>query len=141
MGKVMILSFSGPEEHIVDKILQVLSDYQILDHVHVLEEHTLTFPGLEIRLQEKAVYRDQVLVDLSRMEFQTLRLLAQHPGWVLTKEQIYEFIYGDMIPEDIDNIIYCLMHNLRKKLEKDPQHPEYIQTIRGIGYKLVIPEE
>ena len=43
--------------------------------------------------------------------------------------------------EDIDNIIYCLIRNLRKKLETDPRHPEYIQTIRGVGYKFVIPEE
>lgn len=43
--------------------------------------------------------------------------------------------------EDIDNIIYCLIRNLRKKLETDPRHTEYIQTIRGVGYKFVIPEE
>lgn len=38
----------------------------------------------------------------------------------------------------IDNIIYCLIRSLRKKLEPDPRHPRYIHTVRGVGYKFEV---
>jgi len=51
---------------------------------------------------------------------------------VFTKEQIYEEVYGDILPIYVDNTIYCLVYSLRKKLEA---------TVRGVEYKFVIPEE
>lgn len=55
--------------------------------------------------------------------------------------QIYDAVYERKFKGDIDNTIYCLIRSLRKKLETDPRYPEYIQTVRGAGYKFVIPEE
>lgn len=57
---------------------------------------------------------------------------------MFTKEQIYEEVYGDILPIYVDNTIYCLVYSLRKKLEANSK---YIQTVRGVGYKFVIPEE
>lgn len=74
-------------------------------------------------------------IELHAKEFKLLYLLMQHPGWVFTKEQIYDQVYGEQGDVDIDNVIYCLMYGLRKKLEADPQHPQYIQTVRGVGYR------
>ena len=71
------------------------------------------------------------LVTLYPKEFAMLCLLVNYPGWVFTKEHIYEEVYGD-------NTIYCLVYSLRKKLEANSK---YIQTVRGVGYKFVIPEE
>ena len=47
-------------------------------------------------------------------------------------------VYGDILPIYVDNTIYCLVYSLRKKLEANSK---YIQTVRGVGYKFVIPEE
>ncbi len=66
-----------------------------------------------------------------------LCFLTEHPGWVCTKEQIYDTVCTDLKFGSIDNSIYCIVHSLRKKLEADPQHPQYIQTVRGIGYKFI----
>lgn len=106
-----------------------------------MPKSVLSFKGLKIHLKEQEVYRADKLIPLSNQEFLTLRFLTEHPGWVCTKEQIYNVVSGEDITEDIDNTIYCLMRSLRKKLEADPRHPEYIQTVRGVGYKFVIPEE
>lgn len=70
-------------------------------------------------------------------EYTALCLFAQHPDWVFSKREIYEAVYGEEAYVDIDNIIFCLIHSLRKKLEPDLKHPKYIKTIRGVGYKLI----
>lgn len=89
---------------------------------------------------------DGIKHNLCPKEMQLLCLLAEHPGWVLTKTQIYNCIYAknDFVildDETIDNRIYCLVRNLRKELETEPNHPKYIHTVRGIGYKFLVPEE
>lgn len=84
--------------------------------------------------------------NLPSKEMKLLCLLAEHPGWVLTKKQIFNSIYGEndievMNDVYIDNRIYCLIRDLRKQLETNPSHPKYIHTIRGVGYKFIVPEE
>lgn len=74
-------------------------------------------------------------LNLYPKEFDILYLLARHPNWVFTKEEIYENVYKDEIQIDIDNTIFCLIYGLRKKLESDLKHPKYIKTVRGVGYK------
>ncbi len=77
------------------------------------------------------------IINLFPKEFELLSLLARHPGWVYTKEEIYEVVYGSQTFVDINNIIFCLIYGLRKKLEPNPQQPRYIQNVRGVGYKFV----
>lgn len=77
-------------------------------------------------------------VMLSGKEFDMLVYLTSHPGRVFTKEQIYHRLYESASLKEIDNIIYCLIRGLRKKLEPDPRHPEYIHTVRGVGYKFEV---
>lgn len=82
------------------------------------------------------VYLNDNEINLFPKEFAALCLFVKHPDWVYTKKEIYEAIYDDMTIE-IDNIIYCLIHSLRKKIEPDLRNPKYIKTIRGVGYKLL----
>ena len=56
----------------------------------------------------------------------------------MCRSTIYEEVYGDILPIYVDNTIYCLVYSLRKKLEANSK---YIQTVKGVGYKFVIPEE
>ncbi len=106
-----------------------------------MSPHVLSFSELEIHLHEQMVYVHHKPVLLTHYEFQTLCLFAKHPKWILTKEQIYEAVYHCEMPEDIDNLVYCLIHNLRNKIETDPQHPEYIHTVRGVGYKFEVKKK
>jgi two-component system response regulator RegX3 len=78
-------------------------------------------------------------INLTRSEFQVLRLLAEHPGQVFSRLQIMEELWQSEFSGDVRA---CDVHisNLRQKIERDPQDPELVLTVRGVGYKLVEPE-
>lgn len=137
ISKIMILSFSDAEEHILDKLKAVFEDEKNIEYIEIMPRSVLRFRELEIHVKEQEVYRRGERVPLSHQEFLVLCFLTEHPGWVCTKEQIYDTVCTDLKLESIDNSVYCIVHSLRKKLEVDPQHPQYIQTVRGIGYKFI----
>jgi two-component system alkaline phosphatase synthesis response regulator PhoP len=73
------------------------------------------------------------LVDLTAREFALLLALAEYPGRVFTRDQLLERVWGDAYYDD--HVVDVHMGNLRKKLEADPAHPEYLETVRGVGYR------
>ena len=89
----------------------------------VLDTHQLT---LEKRGQP---------ISLTAMEYKILILLMKSPGRVFTKMQIYEEVNGDYYSND-DNTMMVHISNLRDKIEDDPKNPQYIKTVRGLGYKI-----
>jgi two-component system response regulator RegX3 len=74
-------------------------------------------------------------VNLTRSEFQVLRLLAEHPGRVFSRKEVMEELWQSEFRGDVRA---CDVHisNLRQKVERDPQEPELVLTVRGVGYKL-----
>ena len=78
-------------------------------------------------------------VNLTRSEFQVLRLLAERPGQVFSRLEIMEELWQSEFSGDVRA---CDVHisNLRQKIERDPQDPELVVTVRGIGYKLTEAE-
>lgn len=70
-------------------------------------------------------------VDLTATEFQLLRFLASHPGWVFTRQQIVDSVKGADYPVT-DRSVDVQMVGLRRKLGK---YGEYIETVRGVGYR------
>lgn len=91
--------------------------------------------GIVMNLETYGVERDGQPVKLTSKEFGILRLLAEHPGRVYTKAQIYASVWNDAFYGD-DNIINVHMRRLREKLEADPSDPQYVKTLWGLGYKL-----
>ena len=85
--------------------------------------------------EQRKIFRDNEEIQLTRSEYNVLLHLAKRPGIVYTKEQIFEAIYEDERTDNINNAVYCLISSLRRKLETDSKHPEYIHAVRGIGYK------
>lgn len=75
-------------------------------------------------------------INLTRSEFQVLRLLAERPGQVFSRLEIMEELWQSEFSGDVRA---CDVHisNLRQKIEQDPQDPELVMTVRGIGYKLL----
>jgi two-component system response regulator RegX3 len=73
-------------------------------------------------------------VNLTRSEFQLLRLLAGHPGQVFRRHQIMEELWQTEFEGD-DRACDVHISNLRQKVERDAQRPELVVTVRGIGYK------
>ncbi|NGP46344.1 response regulator transcription factor [Bacillaceae bacterium SIJ1] len=76
-------------------------------------------------------------VSLTQKQLKLLELFCIHPNQVLSKEQLYEQIWG--LEGDVDdNTIMVHIRKLREKLEADPSHPVFLVTVRGIGYKLQV---
>lgn len=134
MGKLLLLTLNEQEEKAIDKIIAALSNYIELDNVQIAPVSILSFPGLEIRQHQRSVFQDGEEVNLTRLEYNTLILLASNPGIVLTRTQIFEAVWNmdsDSCHSSVGNVI-C---NLRKKIEPDSKNPTYIKTVLGVGYK------
>lgn len=74
-------------------------------------------------------------VSLSPIEGDLLELFMRHPGRVFTKVEIYKHVWK--LEQFDDKAVIVYINLLRKKIEDDPSHPHFIQTIRGIGYRFV----
>ncbi|HET7507351.1 MAG TPA: response regulator transcription factor [Solirubrobacterales bacterium] len=73
-------------------------------------------------------------VNVTYVEFEILGALARSPGRVLTRETLLEHVWGDSEYRDPRTVDVHIRH-LREKLESDPKEPEYLFTVRGVGYR------
>jgi DNA-binding response OmpR family regulator len=95
----------------------------------------LDYYGLRIDKNSCTVFRDGALVELNAKEYLLLKHLMENQERVFTKKQLYIAVWDDDYYFD-DNTVMVHISHLRNKIEHDPQNPEYIKTVRGIGYKL-----
>jgi two-component system alkaline phosphatase synthesis response regulator PhoP len=98
------------------------------------EQQKLEFPGLELDLRSRWVTSGGEPVALTAKEFELLALLAANPGRVYSREQIMRHLwdgefYGEARAVDVH------VQHIRRKIEPDPKHPHYVQTVRGVGYR------
>ena len=89
---------------------------------------------LEVDLARRAVAVRGESVRLTYVEFELLRTLAAHPGRVYSRRMLLESLWGDADYREPRTIDVHVRH-LREKLERDPREPEYIFTVRGVGYR------
>ncbi|GAV22188.1 response regulator transcription factor [Carboxydothermus pertinax] len=85
--------------------------------------------------QTREVFYQENPVDLTPTEFKLLEALMKNPGKVFSRLELLEYALGEAY-EGYERSIDTHISNLRKKIEKDPANPEYIQTVFGVGYKL-----
>lgn len=95
---------------------------------------TFDFDGLVIDFNNRSIHAVNGDYELPPKEFDLLLLLAKNQGKILTKQQIYETVWGEDYVYDDSNIM-AIISRLRKKIEKNPGNPRYIQTVKGIGYR------
>ena len=96
---------------------------------------TLTAGDIIIDTDKRLVRRGDRNIELTQIEFEILRVMAESPGRVYSRMQILDNIQGDAY-EGYERTIDSHIKNLRKKIELDPEHPSYIVTVYGVGYKL-----
>jgi DNA-binding response OmpR family regulator len=92
-------------------------------HGHI----SIDFKAHEVRVRSR-------VIDLTATEFDLLRVLAEHPGWVYSREELLEAVWGYTYLGD-SRLVDVHIANLRKKIEEDPSNPQYVRTVRGVGYK------
>jgi two-component system phosphate regulon response regulator PhoB len=79
------------------------------------------------------------LIETTATEFRLLQHLATHPGRVFTRDQILDAVWRDtsfVTPRSVDVYI----RRLREKIERDPEDPQYLKTMRGAGYRFEVPK-
>ena len=90
--------------------------------------------GLKIDVGRRSVEVRNGPVSLTYVEFELLRTLASHPGRVYSRRMLLESLWGAADYREPRTIDVHVRH-LREKLERDPAEPEYILTVRGVGYR------
>lgn len=101
---------------------------------------TIKVGALRIDLEGCRVIKDGTEVELTAREYELLQYMAQNLGRVISRERLYEAVWG----EDscgCDNTIMVHIRHLREKIENNSAFPEYLITMKGLGYKLVNPYE
>jgi len=154
---IIILSVRDSERDKVSALDMGADDYltkpfgieELLARVRVALRHSVRMQGTQskivnagpitIDLAFHIVKRGQEEVKLTGREYKLLAYLASNHGRVLTHQSILTHVWG---PEDADHTEYLrvYMRQLRKKLEDDPERPQYILTEPGIGYRFIADE-
>lgn len=100
---------------------------------------SITTPDFELDSDSMALTVRGAPTDVTATEFRLLHFLASHPGRVYTRDQILDAVWRDMsfvTPRSVDVYI----RRLREKIERDPEDPQYLRTMRGSGYKFEVPK-
>lgn len=92
--------------------------------------------GLRLDTLQHRVTRDGEPLELTPTEFKLLKILMKEPGRVFTQEQLVTRVWGEEYTEEIGYIRRYIWH-LRRKVEPNPEEPQYILNEHGVGYKLI----
>ena len=98
-------------------------------------DHTLRVGALRLNARKQEAFVDDRKIDLTHKEFQLLEFLLRHPGEVISRDEFLDRVWGGEVyvtPRSVDTH----MAALRRKIERDADHPRYILSVRGAGYKL-----
>ncbi|MEI7745509.1 MAG: response regulator transcription factor [Chloroflexota bacterium] len=91
--------------------------------------------GLELDEARRLVRVDSAPVELTALEFNLLAILARAPGIVVTRAVLLGTLWGPGFEGD-DHLVDVHVANLRRKLAEDPAAPRFVETVRGVGYRL-----
>ncbi|GGJ02321.1 winged helix-turn-helix transcriptional regulator [Paenibacillus hunanensis] len=98
-------------------------------------QHRIVFKDLWIDRKKMTVYRGQRRIDLTKTEYDLLQMLVESEGGVLSREQLMSEIWGTQFFGG-SNVVDVHVKSLRKKIGDNASAPQYIATVRGVGYRL-----
>jgi two-component system response regulator ResD len=97
-------------------------------------EPPLRFDGLTIEAAARRVLRDDEVLELTPLEFDLLLYLARHPGRAFSREKLMDAVWQYSFYSDTSTVTVHV-RRLRSKLEADPTHPRWLETVWGVGYR------
>lgn len=109
--------------------------YVFFQKTEMQSERKLIHGELELDPVRYTVSKNGEPIHLTAKEFMLLKYLMSHPQQVFTKQQLYYQVWGQDYMAD-DNTVMVHIRRLRAKIEDEPNHPRYIVTVWGTGYKL-----
>lgn len=116
---------------LLSRIKSVLRRYQ-----KQINTNTIEIGKIKVNTLEGKVFKNNEEISLTALEYRLLLIFANHPGQILSREQLLEQIWdvaGDFVN---DNTLTVYIKRLREKLEDNVKEPQIIQTVRGLGYKV-----
>lgn len=114
--------------------------YQIQETTTTTQIKTIQVGPFVLNSDETEVHKDGTLLELTAKEVGLMACFMHNPNRILSKETLFERVWS----EDFfgsDNTVMVHIRRLREKIEHDPSKPVYITTVKGLGYKLVVPKE
>lgn len=121
-------------DELIARIVSLIRRYTRFNQQDGAVQQKLIFDGLQIDLENRSIITENGTSPLPPKEFDLLLYFVKNQGKILTKQQIYESVWGEEYFYDDSNIM-AIISRLRKKLEVNSSSPKYIQTIKGIGYR------
>lgn len=109
-----------------------------LDRGQMPEAETITVGDLRLELETHQVYKREQKLTLRLKEFELLKLLMMRHGKVVSRAELFNHIWGTEWLGDTRTLDVHIRW-LREKIEQDPSRPQYIQTVRGVGYRFLPP--
>jgi two-component system phosphate regulon response regulator OmpR len=97
------------------------------------QKRIIDFENVQINLNKQIIFKNDVEFKINNTEKEILEKMINNPGKTFSREEI-----GSLIDLDKERSIDVIITRLRKKIEKDPKNPKFLQTIRGAGYVLWI---
>jgi DNA-binding response OmpR family regulator len=101
-----------------------------------LVDVAINLGDLHVDPQKRQATRTGQLLDLTTLEFDLLFTLAQQPERVFTRDELLKQVWAEDFM-GVDRVVDVHISNLRQKLEPNPEAPQWLLTVRGIGYKLI----
>ena len=138
MGKIMVFTVPENEEYVLSDISEYLKMKGSYADISPVQDTILIFPNFEMNLYRREVRQNQKSIRLTDLEFRILHYLACQPGRVFTYQQIYEGVWGEEYAHEKGTIMSHIRH-IRQKLESDEGYFDYIENIRGVGYRFKKP--
>ena len=139
MDEIIVIRAADPDGSIFKAIVNALKGKRAeVVHINAPASSVLRIGELEIHHGHRRVFVAGREVRLNHGEYAMLYCMASAPGQVFSKAQLYaaawgeEYLHGET---SVENIIW----RLRRKLESDPKHPDYIKTVLRAGYKMNNP--
>lgn len=108
-------------------------------HESEKENKEIIIGKLKILPEHFEAYRNGELIDLTPKEFELLIYLIERQGRVITREHMLNSVWNYEFAGD-SRIVDVHISHLREKIEENPKQPQYIKTVRGLGYKLDYPK-
>ena len=103
----------------------------------VFPEKVLHHRDIRLDLEKRSLYVRERVVDVTHHEYTLLEALMRAPGKAFTRDELLDYIYPGGEAIVVDRVVDVHIGKIRKKIELDPSNPEYILTVRGMGYRFV----